>query len=101
MKNQSAAVAELADALDSGSSVQKTWRFKSSQPHYEGDQPVAFLVLSFRRQGQLPRVAGPEDEPGDDEDDLDGGVEQVDLCDHAPEDVNDVNGRQRRRATDG
>ena len=28
-----AAVAELADALDSGSSVQKTWRFDSSRPH--------------------------------------------------------------------
>ena len=32
-------MAELADALDSGSSVQKTWRFDSSRPQ--------FLFLSF------------------------------------------------------
>ncbi len=36
-----AAVAKLADAQDSGSCVQKTWRFNSSQPHW------SFSVDSF------------------------------------------------------
>ena len=42
----SAAVAELADALDSGSSGSKIpWRFDSSQPHFSIGQGM-FLMLA-------------------------------------------------------
>ena len=34
IRMNAAAVAKLADAQDSGSCVQKTWRFNSSQPHW-------------------------------------------------------------------
>ena len=50
---KAAAMAELADALDSGSSVQKTWRFDSSWPHDRwknpGDSPGFFILpwISF------------------------------------------------------
>src|SRR5690242_5569940 len=40
-----AAVAELADALDSGSSVHKTCRFNSCQPHLK--RPILRAFLFF------------------------------------------------------
>jgi hypothetical protein len=54
----SAGVAELADALDSGSSAQKAWRFDSSRPH-ELKTPLnkrirgVFLFLHSRPIGQF------------------------------------------------
>ncbi len=58
-----AAVAELADALDSGSSESKiSWRFDSSQPHeYKGPtqrESGSFCVLAWVQdgpQGLCPR----------------------------------------------
>ena len=45
----SAGVAELADALDSGSSVQKTWRFDSSRPQF-----MSFFIPKGAHAGMPP-----------------------------------------------
>ncbi len=51
-----AGVAELADALDLGSSGAHPWRFKSSRPHHskiKGSRVLKILEFVFKKQNTL------------------------------------------------
>src|SRR5436305_1434024 len=70
-----AAVAELADALDSGSSVQKTWRFDSSRPHTQrpGRPSSGVLFCALPERARTPRPPAQDERRH-------GGDEQRQRC---------------------
>src|SRR5437868_4616565 len=61
-RHNSAAVAELADAQDSGSCVQKTCRFDSCRPHPCPGLPRAFLLSCLPLRVEPPDLVDAREE---------------------------------------